>query len=224
MKARESCCGMQTNQVEIPYKCVSAWFVCTGEIIQIHLFYKILSKVTATLTDNGSNLLKAFKMYQLVDTRRGWRWIYWHNRGPLQWTWWSFFFLPPHQRCASHSVNLITTNDVEKWLLASPDTRAIYRSGIAKCVVQHSGPRPGTPLWHQSLQRMWIVENLMVPTSIWWNSFYEVVSRITEISIIDWNASCIKMGIKGFTNKEYQFLRAYCVVIKPLTLALDFGS
>ncbi len=129
------------------------------------------------------------------------------------------FSLPPHHRCASHTLNLISTTDVEKQLLASPDTKAIYRSGIAKC----------TALWNKasrSTVASELVEDvspkkLVVPTSTRWNSFYEAVSRITEISISDLNGLCIKLGIKGLTDKEYQFLKEYCVVMKPLTLALD---
>lgn len=55
---------------------------------------------------------------------------------------------------------------------------------------------------------------LVVPTSTRWNSFYEAVSQITEISISDLNGLCIKLGIKGFTDQEHQFLKEYCVVMK----------
>lgn len=101
------------------------------------------------------------------------------------------FSLPLHHRCASHTFNLISTTDVEKLLLASPDTKATYRSGIAKC----------TALWTKascSTVASELVEdvsprNLVVPTSTRWNSFYEAVSRITEISISDLNGQCIKL-------------------------------
>ena len=35
------------------------------------------------------------------------------------------------------------------------------------------------------------------------------------------NTLCIKLGIKCFKDKEYQFLHEYCTAIKPLTAALD---
>lgn len=129
------------------------------------------------------------------------------------------FSLPPHHKCASHTLNLISTTDVEKQLLAIPDTKATYKSGIAKC----------TALWNKASHSTVASElaedvsprKLVVPTSTRWNYFYEAVFRITEISISDLNGLCIKLGIKGFTDKEYQFLKEYCVVMKPLTLALD---
>ncbi len=62
---------------------------------------------------------------------------------------------------------------------------------------------------------------LLVPTSTRWNSFYEAVCRITEIPISDFNGLCVRLGVKGFTDKEYQLLKEYCVVMKLLTIALD---
>ncbi|CAB1441560.1 unnamed protein product [Pleuronectes platessa] len=35
------------------------------------------------------------------------------------------------------------------------------------------------------------------------------------------NTLCIKLGVKCFKDKEYQFLDEYCTAMKPLTAALD---
>ncbi|KAL7388121.1 hypothetical protein ABVT39_007546 [Epinephelus coioides] len=197
----------------------------TDYLRQVLSFYGLSNKVTATVTDNGSNFVKAFKMYQPVDSDSE---EYDEEEDEVTFTdvvdalyteGDGEFFLPPHHRCASHTINLISTNDVEKWLTGSPDTTATYGSGVAKC----------TALWtkasHSTVASELVEEvsrrKLLVPMSTRLNSFYEAVTRITKIPISDLNGLCIKLGIKGFTDKEYQFLGEYSVARKPLTVALD---
>lgn len=36
------------------------------------------------------------------------------------------FTLPPHYRCTSHTINLISTGDVEKYLTSGAETKAVY--------------------------------------------------------------------------------------------------
>ncbi len=195
--------------------------VVAAEIEQVHSFYEISSKVTATITDNESNFEKAFKMYQPIDSEpegltNDEKATFTDMTEALSNELDDQFSLPPHHRCASHTLNLISTTDVEKQLLASPDIKAINGSGIAKC----------RALWYKASHSTVVSElvddmsprKLVVPTSTRWNSFYEAVSRITEISISDLNGLCNKLGIKGFTDKVYRFLKEHCVVMKRLPL------
>lgn len=100
------------------------------ELDNIHSTYGITHKITATVTDNGSNFVKAFKRYQpleesdsedneddvtctdINDALHATD----DNDGDVVIT------LPPHKRCASHTLNLISCTDVDKWLLSNPAT------------------------------------------------------------------------------------------------------
>ncbi|KAK0143022.1 hypothetical protein N1851_018863 [Merluccius polli] len=186
-------------------------------------------KVVATVTDNASNFAKAFRVCQpcnleseseneeegddeeptFTDVIEALS----TASGDGQ------FSLPPHYRCASHTINLISTSDVDKHLNSYADIKTVYRSSIAKC----------TALWTKASRSTLASEQveevsrrkLMVPTSTRWNSLYEAISRIITIPLNELNPLCVKLGIKFLNEREYQFLKEYCTVMKPLTVALD---
>uniref|UniRef100_A0A669BQA6 BED-type domain-containing protein n=1 Tax=Oreochromis niloticus TaxID=8128 RepID=A0A669BQA6_ORENI len=202
------------------------------EIKNIHSSYGLLNKVVATVTDNGSNFVKAFQVYhpvtesddeteeeestpkdddvtfsdlsEILSAEN-------ESDGQLS--------LPPHRRCASHTINIICTRDVEKHLTTNAESRAVYRSSTAKC----------TALWTKSSRSTLASETveeiskrkLLIPTSTRWNSFFDAVKRIAEIPMGELNTVCTKLGLKCFKDQEYQFLHEYCMAMKPLTAALD---
>lgn len=89
------------------------------------------------------------------------------------------FTLPPHLSCASHMLNLVSRNDVEKWLTTKSEFKTIYRSVIGKC----SG------LWTKASRLTLASElvedvKLIVPTATRWNSFHDALSRISDSTYI----------------------------------------
>uniref|UniRef100_A0A3B3B5W3 HAT C-terminal dimerisation domain-containing protein n=1 Tax=Oryzias melastigma TaxID=30732 RepID=A0A3B3B5W3_ORYME len=202
--------------------------VIAAELEQIHSSFGVLNKVVATVTDNASNFVKAFKTFPppesdedekeeeeeqedvlFTDIAEALTSV--SDEGHIT--------LPPHYRCASHTMNLISTSDVEKYLTSSPTTKSVYRVTIAKC----------TALWTKASRSTVAAEKveevsqrkLLVPSSTRWNSFYDAVSRVAEIPMNELNNLCNKLGIKCFNEKEYQFMHEYCIAMKPLTAALD---
>lgn len=203
--------------------------VIGAEIEEIHSSYGLHGKVVATVTDNASNFAKAFRVCQpcnleseseneeegddeeptFTDVIEALS----TTSGDGQ------FSLPPHYRCASHTINLISTSDVDKHLNSCADTKAVYRSSIAKC----------SALWTKASRSTLASEQVeevsrrkrMVPTSTRWNSLYEAISRIITIPMNELNPLCVKLGIKCLNEREYLFLQEYCTVMKPLTVALD---
>lgn len=43
-----------------------------------------------------------------------------------------------------------------------------------------------------------------------------------DIPITDLHNLCTQLGIRCITDREYQFIKEYCVILKPLAMALDF--
>ena len=137
------------------------------------------------------------------------------------------FTLPPHIRCASHTLNLISTGDIEKWLTATnthsnqtkQTTKTIYRSATAKC----------SALWTKASRSTVAAElvesicgkKLIVPIATRWNSFHNAIARITEIPMSQLTTLCSQLGLRPFSEREYKFLVEYCTITKPLTKALD---
>lgn len=127
--------------------------------------------------------------------------------------------LPPHHRCASHTLNLISPTDIEKWLSSNSDTRAVYRSAIAKCSALWTKASRST-LASETVEKF-RRRKLLVPTTTRWNSFYEALCRVIDIPITDLHNLCTQLGIRCITDREYQFIKEYCVLLKPLAMALN---
>ncbi|XP_078030344.1 uncharacterized protein LOC144466811 [Epinephelus lanceolatus] len=64
-------------------------------------------------------------------------------------------------------------------------------------------------------------KKLLVPCSTRWNSFHDAVARITEIPLTDLTTICDGLGLNCFSERELLFLKEYCAITKPLTVALD---
>lgn len=196
-----------------------------SEIDNIHSSHGLSLKITATVTDNGSNFVKAFQMYQPPEDSEEDQEdeATFTNIGDLLLNGADdvddVISLPPHQRCASHTLNLISCTDVDKWLMSTPETKAIYRNATTKCA----------GLWNKasrSTVASEIVDNviakrLLVPCTTRWNSFYDALARISEIPVVKLNTISSKLQLKCISEREHQFLREYCAVMKPLTVALD---
>uniref|UniRef100_A0AAZ1XY96 HAT C-terminal dimerisation domain-containing protein n=1 Tax=Oreochromis aureus TaxID=47969 RepID=A0AAZ1XY96_OREAU len=203
------------------------------ELDNIHSHYGISHKITSTVTDNGSNFVKAFKKYQPVeedDSENDEDEVTFTNMNDAlknsvgddndnDENVGVMITLPPHQRCASHTLNLVSCNDVDKWLLSQSETKAVYRSATTKC----------TGLWNKASRSTVAAETvdgiigkkLLVPCTTRWNSFYDSLARICEISLVELNTIFSKFGLTAMTEREHQFIREYCTVMRPLTLALD---
>ncbi|XDV11624.1 hypothetical protein PO909_000513 [Leuciscus waleckii] len=188
--------------------------VIAAEIDHIHSLYGLSTKATATVTDNGSNFVKAFQMYQPEslsgddDDEEDEEVTFTNVADVLDTSTEEGIVLPPHLRCASHTLNFISCSDVDKWLLSNPGTKGIYRSATAKCTALWSKASRSTLA--SELVGDLVGKKLLVPFS----------TRV-EIPMTDLSTISNRLELKCIGEREFQFLREYCAIMKPLTVALD---
>ncbi|KAL3060838.1 hypothetical protein OYC64_015224 [Pagothenia borchgrevinki] len=101
--------------------------------------------MTACVTDNGSNFVKAFKEHQQRQVESEEDEV--DGDGEADFTDLHSVLaaarddnardrlcvLPPHHRCAAHTLNLIANNEVDNWLSSNVESKAVYCSATAKC-------------------------------------------------------------------------------------------
>lgn len=202
--------------------------------------YKIQNKIVASTTDSGSNFVKAFKSYQnsndtddesdenedgnddeVIDLFE-----ILSNVNPIEEDNDSYIQLPPHYRCASHTLDLIAKCDVDK-MIKSADTpfKNCYRKALAKC----------SSLWTKQNMSPLVAENihnllnvyLKTPNKTRWNGTYDALLQIKNILLSlngmeKINQAMDYCEIQRFTVQEIKLIEEYCEVMAPLAESLDF--
>lgn len=195
----------------------------------VHTAYRINNKVLMTVTDNGSNFVKAFKEFAndgsvvsddddnnvafvdvdaLLSEPE-------HDED-------SDLYLPPHQRCAAHTLNLIASHDIE-----SANSDAVYkklsRSTMAKC----------SALWNKTSRSTQFADivrdkfhtSFIVPNATRWNSYFNAVDKVRQVlekqSEDNIAEVFVALEVPQFRPNDILFLKEYCCVMQPLAAALD---
>lgn len=199
--------------------------VIAAKISQVHAEFHIQGKVTATVTDNGSNFVKAFSEYgdseteddaeendevQFADVNTALDED--QENDELN------FFLPPHHRCAAHTLNLIATTDIEK-AASQGLSRKLYRSAMAKCAA----------IWnksHRSSGAADIIEEVaqmrcVVPCVTRWSSEYNAIEKLMSLPENQLNEICDQLKVAKLHPQETLFLKEYTKILKPLAHSIN---
>lgn len=194
----------------------------------IYIKYGIKNQqIIATVTDNGSNFVKAFKEFTLHDAEE----VETDKEDIEEINMIDFpdtdesaetdltIALPQHFRCASHTLNLIPTSDCMKAISANLSVRNKHMHAIDKCrKLWAKAGRPGTA----EIIKNVLGHTLSSPGDTRWNSSYDSISRILDkdtkpkLPILHQS-----LGLTNFTDIELQYLEDYCQILKPLATALD---
>ena len=212
--------------------------VIAQELEKIHKEYRIDGRIVRTTTDSGSNFVKAFTVFgektevnvereededsdldhedlsgteafDVADTFE-------QNQDSDE------YFLPRHQRCSCHLLNLIATKDS---LRAETDAayKKLSRAAFAKC----------NALWNKFDRSSKTVETvndtlglgLKRPNQTRWNSTFMAVERL--VKLIGKNGEetfqtvCEKLDVSKFSRNELTFLHDYVKAMGPLAKALN---
>jgi hypothetical protein len=211
---------------------------------KIHAEFDIRRKIICTTTDNGSNFIKAFSVFaekQEMDVPSS------GNNGDgsddndssddessedvvgfeIDAVFTSDsddreYHLPRHQRCACHTLNLITTNDIND-AEQDPAYKKLSRAAFSKC----------QDLWNKYGRSALAVDIVMDAFRLGlkrsnttrWNSVFLAVERLMRL--IDENGEdafysvCTKLDMPRLKPPELFFLNEYVSVVRPLAQALN---
>ena len=159
--------------------------VLASKLEDIHTDYDIQAKIVMTTTDSGSNFVKAFSVFGAAATANAEEpdasneVVFEDVSEDLTRAEDSLeYHLPPHHRCAAHSLNLVSTVDAEK-AEENPAYKRLSRATFAKC----------QSLWNKSSrssQAAEVIEDecglvLLKPNATRWNSVFMAVERRVRI-------------------------------------------
>ena len=211
--------------------------VLAGALDRVHAKFAIREKVVLTVTDNGSNFVKAFNIFsdghvipnsetiktQLVQEDCGD--VAFVEVGPILNEVASFdhaYMLPAHQRCGAHTLNLVAVKDAEA-ACKDEKYKKISRSALGKC----SG------LWNKASTSTTASETvhdavkfaLLVPNITRWSSYYYAVDKVCDIvrkySETTLNNVCTTLTVALFLPIDISFIMEYSKVMQTMAQALD---
>ncbi|CAL9694236.1 unnamed protein product [Knipowitschia caucasica] len=209
----------------------------------IHTEFNIRDKIVRTTTDNGSNFIKAFRVYgegeennnqerqSESDASENSEGEEREQEGNINFIEATTLLneddgleyqLPKHHRCACHLLNLVSTVDVSD-ANANATYKRLSRSAFSKC----------WGLWNKSGRSTAAAEiieekcklQLLRPNDTRWNSMYLAVERIIRIMREQGEgaitAVCTTLKLPMLSPAEIAFLSEYVKIMCPVAKAID---
>ncbi|CAH0562812.1 unnamed protein product [Brassicogethes aeneus] len=211
-----------------------------GEMLEnINLKFGIRpTQIIATVTDNGSNFVKAFREFAVGDGERevhedlqAETSIGVHDREEdvdeedITFEQIDVFdnpddcriILSTHVRCASHTLNLIATTDCKNAIQSNVLVRKRHTEVFLKCnILWTKARRPKTA----EIIKDALGHTLSYPGVTRWNSYYDSVSQILSEKL-KLPSLFQRLNMNYFRETELKYLEEYCMVLKPLASTLD---
>ncbi|XP_061556177.1 uncharacterized protein zgc:161969 isoform X1 [Phycodurus eques] len=192
-----------------------------GRIHDIHVAYGIESKVQTTVTDNASPFVNVFKEFALDGTDSSDDIGVFENvcavlEGEPEQD--MLLFLPTIQRCASHTLEQIVTEDFWQAVSQGPMCQLFYStmskvySIWTKCHHLQVGMEAA-----EEIKKM----ALFVPAVIRWNVEYCALQKIVSLTERELTELSARLDVPRLQPEEMDFLKEYVTVFHPLAFALE---
>ncbi|XP_061702033.1 uncharacterized protein zgc:161969 [Syngnathoides biaculeatus] len=192
-----------------------------GRIHDIHVAYGIESKVQTTVADNASPFVNVFKEFALDGTDCTDDIGVFENvcavlEGEPEQD--MLLFLPTIQRCASHTLEQIVTEDFWQAVSQGPMCQLYYStmskvySIWTKCHHLQVGMEAA-----EEIKKM----ALFVPAVIRWNVEYCALQKIVSLTERELTELSARLDVPPLQPEEMDFLKEYVTVFHPLAFALE---
>ncbi|XP_077415188.1 zinc finger BED domain-containing protein 4 [Vanacampus margaritifer] len=215
LERKSAALGFARMQGRLTYDSVAA------RIHDIHVAYGIESKVQTTVTDNASPFVNVFKEFALDGTDCGDDVGVFENvcavlEGEPEQD--MLLFLPTIQRCASHTLEQIVTEDFWRAVSQGPMCQLYYStmskvySIWTKCHHLQVGMEAA-----EEIKKM----ALFVPAVIRWNVEYCALQKIVSLTERELTELSARLDVGRLQPEEMDFLKEYVTVFHPLAFALE---
>lgn len=223
-----------------------------GEMLEnINLNFNIRSaQIVATVTDNGSNFVKAFREFSVTEesqrlevnkTRHGLDEDNEDNEEEEEDQMNEIEY--DEEEVTVHEIEVSNTLDNDNRtimlpahircashtlnLIATTDCKNAIQSNLTLRTRHTQVFSKCNILWAKAgrpksaeIIKVVLGHTLSYPGITRWNSYFDSVSQILNVKA-KLPALCQRLNIKHFKETELQFLEEYCIVLKPLALTLD---
>lgn len=203
-------------------------------IHDIHCEFKLdAKKIVKITTDNASNMVKAFSMFsqnnQIIDLDNNdnddsdddfvIQGITEEIAGESSS---SEIFLPAHQRCVSHTLNLLATVDIKAALTGSGNSGGSYNRS------HHSAFGKCSAIWNLTSRSPKAAETYFditgkassSPCATRWNSTFDCLNDLLTVKQF-LGTVCDTLELPKFKDTDLEFLAEYIECVKPIAEALD---
>lgn len=215
LERKSAALGFARLQGRVTYDAIA------GRIHEIHVAHNIESKVQTTVTDNGSPFVSVFKEFALDASESeddiG---VYENVSAVLEGESEQdvLLFLPSVQRCASHTLQLVVTEDFWQAVSQGPMCQLHYSAMAKVCAIWSK--------CHHLNIRLDAAEEigkmaLVVPAVICWNVEYCVVQKVMSLTERELTELCARLEVPRLQPEEMAFLKEYVTAFHPLAFALE---